>query len=358
MKKALIIAVIMVLAFVGLVQGLQWGAGRSDNGAESARQDDAIESEPEPELAARAAVMIDQETGDILYERQGHERMYPASTTKILTALLTMETCRRDEVVRVGSELNLVPLESSVAGLVMGQELTVEELLYALLLPSGNDAAYVLAVHIARQENPGLDLSDREAIRWFVDMMNDRAEEIGMKDSHFTNPDGYNHSSHYSTACDLALLAQKAMEYPLFQQIVATAVYEPGNSPDGQKLVWENTNELVVEGSPNYYSGATGIKTGHTEQAGYCLVAAAARGDRQVLSVVLNSSESRIFKDSINLLNYGFAYHKVRTAGLPTRFPYSKIAIFLLAYILLRFMIPLRRKMHRNRQVVKRRINK
>lgn len=336
----------MVVTFAGLVQGIKWGTCGLDKGAESASRVNGIETLPEPKLEAQAAVMIDQETGDILYERQGYKRMYPASTTKILTALLTLENCRRDEVVMAGRELYLVPPKSSIAGLVIGQELTIEELLYALLLPSGNDAAYVLAAHIARQENPGLVLSDREAVDLFVGLMNKRAVEIGMKDSHFINPDGYHHDGHYSTACDLALLSKKAMEYPLFRQVVAVPVFTPGNSADSQNLVWENTNELLVAGSPHYYSGAIGIKTGHTEQAGYCLAAAAARADRQLLSVILNSSETGVFKDTINLLNYGFDSPQIRTDSPVAGFPYYKIAIFLFAYCLLRFMIAPRRKLH------------
>jgi D-alanyl-D-alanine carboxypeptidase (penicillin-binding protein 5/6) len=244
--------------------------------------------------------------------------LYPASTTKILTALVTLENEDLDDVVAVGDEIALLRPDASKAGLQVGQEVTVRELLYALMLPSGNDAAYTLAVEVAR-ETSGESMNSKEALSFFAAMMNQRAMELGAKNSHFENPDGYHSPEHYSTAYDMALIARAAMQNNFFRQVVQTPAYQGHSVSDsqGREIMWANTNRLLNENDPFYYSGATGIKTGHTTQAGYCLVASASRRDTNLIAVVLNSTATGVWAESARLLDYGFSQAQTAPAAEP-----------------------------------------
>ncbi len=287
-------------------------------------------------LAAGSAVLMDAGSGRVLFEKNADDRMYPASTTKILTALLAIELGRLDDKVTIGNEIYLAGLDSSKAGLSVGQTMTMKELILGLLLPSGNDAAQSIAVHVARTRPGNRSLSAREAIAVFVGLMNERARQCGAVGSHFVNPDGYHHPDHYSTANDMALIAREAMKHRSFREAVGKEAFVPralagkarngpvkvkkrrsiggpvrkagkergGGGPPGP-IMWENTNKLLDVQSPFYFPSATGIKTGHTEKAGYCLVASASQNDRDVISVVMGSTESGVWTDSARLLATG-----------------------------------------------------
>jgi len=263
-----------------------------------------------PYIEAQAAIVTDQ-AGQILYKKNEALRMYPASTTKILTALLAVENCELDDLVTVGREITLVPVNSGRCGLWEGESITVRNLIYGMLMRSGNDAAMTIAVHVARKAATDIPMNDQEALGEFAWMMNQRAEEIGARNSHFVNPHGLHDPEHYSTAYDLALITRKAMNYPFLSEVVATPAYMPPSKTEkagGQGTLWVNTNKLLDAKSPFFMPEATGVKTGHTEEAGYCLVSSAYRKQVRTYAVVLNSSQNSVWRDSITLLNYGFSH--------------------------------------------------
>lgn len=234
-----------------------------------------------PTMRAVAAILVDVHSGEVLVAQNEHQRLPPASTTKIMTALLALERGNLEDVVTVGNE---VYIEGARAGLVPGERLTLRDLLYALLLPSGNDAAMAIARHIAGSEDA------------FVALMNNRAQELGLADTHFTNPHGLDASDQYSSAYDLQRLALAALAKPDFARIVATRDVTVGSH------YWVNRNELLGD-----YLGADGVKTGTTEAAGECLVASATRDGSQALVVVLGSTDR--YADARTLLDYYYAHY-------------------------------------------------
>lgn len=259
-------------------------------------------------LEAEGVAVIDQDTGELLLSKHEKKRLYPASTTKILTALLAIELGDLDEQVTVGEEILRIGSDESKAGLQVGESLSLAELLNALMLPSGNDAANTIAVHIARKVSNEPQLESDEAFQLFASLMNERARQTGATDSHFVNPHGLHDRKHYTTAYDMALIAQEAMRNQSFREIVRTDVYDRDvmeqNHPE--KEVFVNRNELLQEGSEHYFAGTTGIKTGFTSQAGSCLVSSATRNGVDLIAVVLHSTEEDVWHDSIELLEYGF----------------------------------------------------
>ncbi|MBE3585632.1 D-alanyl-D-alanine carboxypeptidase family protein [Desulfofundulus thermocisternus] len=242
----------------------------------------------EPRITAEAAVLMEASTGQVLFAKNAHQARPPASTTKILTALLAIEGGRLNEVVTVSSRAAAVG-ESSMH-LFPGQRLTLKQLLYGALLRSGNDACVAIAEHIAGSE------------RNFVFLMNQKARELGACQSHFCNPHGLPAQGHVSSAYDLALLARYALRNPTFRALVSTRYYGFVNPPWGEYHL-HNTNRLLWS-----YQGADGVKTGTTSEAGMCLVASASRGGRQLISVVLHSDDR--YGDTMALLDYGFSCFK------------------------------------------------
>ncbi|MEQ8174999.1 MAG: D-alanyl-D-alanine carboxypeptidase family protein [Syntrophomonadaceae bacterium] len=293
-----------------------------------------------PDLKAWAGILIDRDSGAILYAKNAGYRLYPASTTKILTALLALERGALEEQITVGPEVALIPADASRAGLRVGDRLTLKELLYALMLPSGSDAAYVLAVHVGGEGNK---LTGKEAMANFAGMMNRRAAALGAYDSHFVNPDGFHDPDHYSTPYDMALIAREAMKNPAFREVVATPEHSPrGNLASQGKIKWENTNKFLNSKSPYYMSGVDGIKTGTTRQAGYCLISSASRGDRNLIAVVLRSNETDLYQDSRRFLEFGFltappvqatASPALKSGGIPKQALPGAVALAALVYI-------------------------
>jgi len=262
-----------------------------------------------PQVKARCAIVMDAATGGILYAKNPDLPAYPASTAKILTGLIAAEECDPEEWITVGPEIRFAPRDSSRAGLRLGDRIRMEDLIRGLMLPSGNDAAYVLAVRVGRSRFPGLSPAPKAAVARFVDMMNERARRIGAKQSRFTSPDGYHDSRQVTTARDLALIAREAMAHPLFRKIVGSSISIPDpayRTGRRQAWAWENRNKLLDASSPYHYDGSTGIKTGHTTEAGYCLASSACRAGRELISIVLNSTEAGVWTDSAALLDFGF----------------------------------------------------
>lgn len=257
----------------------------------------------EVNLNSEAAILVEVSTGRIIYEKNSTKQMYPASTTKILTAILVIENCDLDEVVTVReSALSNIPSGYVTCNLQVGEELSVNDLLYALMIPSANDAAYVLAEYVAG------------SVEDFSTMMNDKARELGCKTTHFVNPNGIHSDSHYSTAYDLYLIASYAMKNETFRNIVATTEYTlPATTqyPNADRVL-KTTNELLNENSRNYYyKNAIGIKTGYTSKAGNCLVAGASRDGLEFIAVVLNGGTTNDglnsrYVDSKKLFEYAY----------------------------------------------------
>lgn len=244
-----------------------------------------------PPVGAAAAVLMEASTGTILYAKNEHRRHAPASTTKIVTALLALENGRLSDAITVSPRA--ASASGSTAGLAAGETYTLEELLYALMLPSGNDAAVAIAEHLAASSSE------------FAREMTRRARELGAFDSRFRNPHGLDDPDHYSTAYDMALFARTAMQYPTFARIVGQRAF----TALSRQRTWRNTNRLLWS-----FEGATGVKTGTTGRAGDCLVAAANRDGMTLISVVLGSQDR--WADSARLLEYGFsAFTLVELAG-------------------------------------------
>ncbi|MDI6710234.1 MAG: D-alanyl-D-alanine carboxypeptidase family protein [Bacillota bacterium] len=246
-----------------------------------------VPAQAAPAITGEAAVLMDLDTGQVLYTKNADRRMYPASTTKILTALTALEQGRLEDVVTTSERASLT--EGSSVYLKIGERQRLKDLLYALMVNSGNDCAVAIAEHIAGSEEQ------------FVDLMNDYASRLGATHSHFANPHGLHDPQHYTTARDLAVIAREAMKNPTFRKIVATRTYTLDRPDDKRPTLLVNRNRLLWT-----YDGCLGVKTGYTSEASQCLVAAAERNGQRLLSVVLKSQGPALWTDSAALLDYGF----------------------------------------------------
>lgn len=238
------------------------------------------------EISAPSAILIESKTGRILYEKNSEEKRYPASTTKIMTALLTLENVEdlQSKATVSYNAVFSVPSGYSVDTLKVGEELSIEELLYALLVKSSNEAANVLAEYVAGNVDS------------FATMMNTRAAELGCKNTNFVNPNGIHNENHYSTAYDLSLIAKEAMKNETFRKIVSTVSHTlPSTNKYEQtdrNLI--TTNDLINKKNKNYYEYAIGIKTGYTAYAKNCLVAGANKDGVELISVVLGTDKKEV----------------------------------------------------------------
>lgn len=261
---------------------------------------------PPPEIRAPSAVLYDATHGRMLYAKEENVRRYPASMTKLLTASVALSICELDEVMTVGTEIYMIQPDSSVAYLRRGQQLSLSMLLDALLLPSGNDAAYVIAVNVGRMLAQDETLDEKEAVAVFCRRMTAMAQEIGATHSQFVNPDGYHDPEHYTTAADMLKIAQFAMTFPAICDVSARPVMTV-SLVSGEEREWKNSNVLLNKDSPYYYPGATGLKTGYTDEAGSCVAAAATRNEVTLIAIVMGSASSgQRWRDTIQLFDYGF----------------------------------------------------
>lgn len=261
-------------------------------------------SNPEISLDAKSAILVDADTGEILYHKNALEPIFPASTAKLLTALVVLDWNRTSETVKVGKEVSMIPYDSSRAGLRAGDKLKIYSLLEAMLLPSGNDAAYVLAVYTGRKSLKDSKAEEMSAIREFTRLMNDKARKLGAENSCFISPDGYDAIGQYSTAYDMAQIGLNALKNKTIAQITKerTTTLKMVN---GRTLPLWNTNALINKDSVWYESHVIGLKTGTTGLAGRCLISAAETDSGPVLSVVMHSSSEGRWSDSLKLIKYG-----------------------------------------------------
>ena len=266
---------------------------------------DALDiSNPSIGLDAEAAILFDATTGKVLYYKNAVQPVFPASTAKLLTILTALKRCGLEEEVSVGDELTMIAADSSIAGLKQGQILTIENLLSAMLLPSGNDAAYVMGAYVGRKSLQNPDAAKEEAIAEFVQLMNAEAKLLGVKNSCFKTPDGYDATGQYTTAYDMGLIGMAAAKNDAIlkvckQSSIRTVLVS------GEDITWDNTNKLMMQYSGQYYSHAIGLKTGTSTMAGNCLIGAAKDGDRMVVCAIMNSSPEGRWEDAIALLKYG-----------------------------------------------------
>ena len=235
------------------------------------------------DIDAEAGIIVETNTGKIIYEKEAEKQNYPASVTKILTAILVLENCDLNETATASSKaLSNIPSAYVVAPLYVGEEMRIEDLLYALMLKSANDAAYVLAEHVGGSNEV------------FAEMMNKKAEEIGCKNSHFVNPNGIHDENHYTTAYDMYLISKYAMQNEEFVKIVSTFKYTlpKTNKYKAEDRVMENTNSFVNPSSKYYNENVKGIKTGTTTQAGNCLITSSSKNGMDFINVVLGAKTS------------------------------------------------------------------
>ena len=239
-------------------------------------------------VSARSAVLLSGESGAVLWEKNPRERLPMASTTKIMTALLALEEAERagDPAVEITEEM--VAVEGSSMGLRAGDRLTLANLAAGMLLASGNDAAHGAALFLDGSQEG------------FARRMNSRAEEIGMKDTHFVTPSGLDAEDHFSTAYDLALLAREALENEAFAELAASPRCEVTFIEPAHTATYENHNKLL-----GLYEGCVGVKTGYTKKAGRCLVSAARREGVTLIAVTLDAPDD--WDDHTALLDYGFS---------------------------------------------------
>lgn len=234
----------------------------------------------------------------VLSSHNANERSAPASLTKLLTASVALKYVDADEVFTVGTEPDLVPEGSSLCLISEGHRLKLRDLIAGMLMASGNDAAYTVAVSTARIVS-GEALDDSEAVEYFCGLMNDFAADLGMNNSHFASPDGFDNNAQYTTAEDLLILARYVLDVSGIREIIGSfqkyVVFE-----SGENITWTNTNQLLNPQSEFYSENAVGMKTGTTNKAGCCLIAAFTKSEKHYIAVILGA-ENDISRYSLAL---------------------------------------------------------
>lgn len=271
-------------------------------------------------INAEACSLLDVDSGKFLFEKNASKKMYPASTTKLLTALVVLDKC--SDLTQKANvsyySVHSIPYSYSIANLHENESFTINELLHALLIASANDAAYVLAEYIANNGNnyPTDSVSSSKAkfdasIETFANMMNEKATSLGCTGSHFVNPNGIHNENCYTTAHDLALIGKSAYNIQTIRDIVDDVKYElPHTSIFGEDRIFQTTNTLLRKDKKTYYQYANGLKTGYTDSAKSCIIASAKKDNRNLIAVVLggntgHNDDSRD-ADCKKLFEYGF----------------------------------------------------
>ncbi|HDX9639863.1 TPA: serine-type D-Ala-D-Ala carboxypeptidase DacF [Bacillus mobilis] len=275
-------------------------SGTSVSFAQSEKTKQKKTEETTPKLAEQAssAIVIEQDTGKVLFDKNPNEKLPPASMTKIMTMLLIMEQVEKGKLKltdKVRASEHAASMGGSQIFLEPGEEMTVNEMLKGIAIASGNDASVAVAEHIAGSEEG------------FVNMMNKKAKDLGLKNTHFQNPTGLPAKDHYSTANDMAIMARELMKYPLIRKY--TGKYEDYLREDTDKKFWlVNTNKLV-----RFYPGVDGVKTGFTTEAKYCLTASAEKNGMRVISVVMGAPTSKERNNQVTkLLDYAFGQYMTK----------------------------------------------
>lgn len=325
-----VIPIIALVAAVAVVTGVLFFALRPENNPEKKPEETGSSTTATTTVTTTATrslpkdfidrntfspsvVLYDATNQQVLYQKDADSRRAPASLTKLMTALVAVEHTPADYVFTVGDELNLVLPGSSVANLWMGNKLTLAQVLQGLLMKSGNDAAYVIAVHVGRLIENNPNLSNQKAVDAFCDEMNRKAKELGCTNTSFKNPDGFDKSGHLTTATDMMKICVAALEDPVIAEVCKTHHVDT-TLVSGREVSWDNSNKLLDPDSTYYYEGANGLKTGTTDAAGNCLAASATRDGRTVIALVLGAEEpynwidERRWEDARGLLDLAFQW--------------------------------------------------
>ena len=259
------------------------------------------------EITSKAAFIMDANSSKVLYEHNSNQRLYPASLTKIMTAIIVLEHANNyDDLVTFSynSVTKDIDKNSTTIGASAGDQLSIKDCLYSLLLPSANDVANALAEHVAG------------SIKDFVLLMNEKAESLGLKDTNFVNPSGLHDDNQYTTASDMAKILNYAMSYPIFMQITTTVSYRHApirkfRNPENSNNLVLNTNSIMIPGNKYYYNGVTSGKTGYTSSAGYNLATSARKNGMNLICIVLGSkNEATRFNETKELFDFYFDNYK------------------------------------------------
>lgn len=275
-------------------------------------------------LTGTAIILTERSTGRVLFERNSEELIYPASMIKVATAIVALDYIALDDILVVGEEIRRVPFGSSVVGHVIGEHISGINAIRGLLIPSGNDTSNVVAAHVAGIVTGNDNLPFPEAEIIFVDLMNRRARQIGAFNTNFTNAHGFHDPLMQTTAADMALIADYALNIDIIRQVAAEMVYIDNTWPEApagvltRNVEWHSTNRLLV--GRFYYPYAIGLKTGFTTPAGRCFMGAAHRNGIELISIIAGSTDPERWYDTMTLFDYGFnnySFHPVSSANQP-----------------------------------------
>ena len=273
---------------------------KEDNTNENTTQETEQNVEDPLNLTAQSAVLIDAKTGIVIYDKNKDAKSYPASTTKILTALLAIENTKPTDILTHSHNaiFNIGPGSSHI-GMRENEQITMEQALHGVLLASANEVCMAIAEHVSG------------TVEDFVDLMNKRAKEIGAKNTHFANPHGFHDENHYTTSYDMALIMKEAIKNPEFIKYISTPSYKiPVTNIVNEERPLNNSNKLILKNSKYYYQYCVGGKTGFTDEAGNTLVTYAKKGNIELIAVVMKDEGSKTYEDSKALFEYGFSSYE------------------------------------------------
>lgn len=272
-----------------------------------------------PQISAQSAILMDADSGAILYAKNIHEQLYPASTTKLLTCLIATEQCSMDEIVTFSHEAVFdTPRDSNHIAMDVGYELTMEQCLNAILIASANECAFAVAEHIS-----GTTWQD------FAEIMNTRAKELGCVDSNFVNPNGLPDDDHYTSAYDLAMIGRAFFANELLCKISSSLRLDIPETPKQPKHVIENARNQLLPGKPYAYEYLVGSKTGYTDAARSTLVSCAEKDGMKLIAVVMVEDSPNQFVDTIALFNYGFSnFDRINISQTETRYNIDNASFF------------------------------
>lgn len=303
-KKQILMILMILSVFINTLIYTNPVQATSTNTTQPQATTAATTPSPDFTVSAEGAVMIESKTGKILYGKNENEKLYPASTTKIITAIIAIEHCEpTDKITASYDAVMSLPAGYSNAAIQPGETLTFQELLDMFLIKSANEIGTIFAEHISG------------SVENFANLMNQKASSLGCKNTHFTNPSGIHDVEHYSTAYDMALIAQYCMKNETFRNVVSKPSCTIAATEKYEERYFRNTNDLLNSRSDYYYEYAIGTKTGYTTQAKRCLIATALKDNLELITVILGDSptmdDSR-YLDTIKMFEYGFSNYKVQ----------------------------------------------
>jgi len=308
MRKIIVITILIIAILLPSV----FVSGSSTNATATQPMDMPAPSTPFS-LYGEAVILVEQTTGRILYEENMHRQMFPASTTKLLTALVVMDHLDLDTPVIVGPEIHNMPAGFATGVHVEGEAITVRVLLHALLMRSSNESGRVLALETVRTTTGERGMDYTEAKLRFSTLLNAKARDLGAENSNFNNPYGLHNDFHFSTAYDLSLIALEFARNPILMEIIGTLSFDgdsmEGHAPpygaESRQLSFRNTNQMLP-GAALAHPHITGGRTGFTTPAGHCFIGFAHNGELGLVSVVLKAQEDTRWQDTRALIDYGF----------------------------------------------------